>query len=179
MPAKKETQAGSPANGEPVFLAIGRLRSAHGVHGEITLEVWTEFPERIKPGISLYLGEDHLKVTVASVRSKDRLLLLSLKGYDQRESVNTLRNLIVYTKHSGFPKLPAGQYYHHELIGLKVVNQGGEDIGFITEILETGSNNVLIIDKQGKELLLPFIENVVISIEPSSGLMRVKLPQWE
>ena len=73
-------------------MAIGRLRSAHGIRGEITLEPWTDFPERIKRGSHLFLGEDHQEVVVTAVRGKDNLLLLSLEGYDVRETVNELRN---------------------------------------------------------------------------------------
>jgi len=179
MPDPENNHAGSPFTGEPVFLAIGRLRSAHGVHGEINLEIWTDFPERIKTGSKLYLGEDHQEVTVTAVRGKNRLLLLSLQGYDVRESVNTLRNQIVYTQADNLPKLPHGQYYHHELVGLHVVDENGAEIGVIQDLLVTGANDVLVLSDHGKELLIPLIKDVVLSIDLTAGLVKVKLPHWD
>ena len=179
MPAQKRNPTGSPVTDEPVFLAIGRLRSAHGVRGEITLEPWTDFPERIQKGSHLFLGDDHLEVIVTAVRGKDKLLILSLDGYDVRESVNELRNRIVYTRTSGLPTLPNGQYYHHQLIGLHAVDEDGKDIGTIREILETGANDVLVLDAHGQELLVPMIKEVVLSVDLPAGLVKVKLQQWD
>jgi 16S rRNA processing protein RimM len=179
MPAHKRNPTGSPVTDEPVFLAIGRLRSAHGIQGEITLEPWTDFPERIKKGSHLFLGDDHQEVIVSAIRSKDRYLILSLEGYDVRESVNELRNSVVYTKTAGLPALPKGQYYHHQLIGLQVVDENGVDLGSIKEILETGANDVFVIDNHGRELLVPLIKEVVLSVDLQAGLVTVKLQKWD
>jgi 16S rRNA processing protein RimM len=179
MPAQKRNPTGSPVTDEPVFLAIGRLRSAHGIRGEITLEPWTDFPERIKKGSHLFLGDEHQEVIVTAVRGKNKLLILSLQGYDVRESVNVLRNNVVYTRTSSLPTLPKGQYYHHQLIGLRAVDENGSDIGTIREILETGANDVLVIATPGGELLAPMIKEVVLSVDLEAGLARLKLQQWD
>lgn len=180
MPAQKRNHtAGSPVTDEPVFLAIGRLRSAHGIRGEITLEPWTDFPERIKKGSHLFLGDEHQEVIVTAVRGKDKLMILSLEGYDVRESVNVLRNSVVFTRKSSLPALPKGQYYHHQLVGLRAVDGEGNDIGTIREILKTGANDVLVLDTPGGELLAPMIKEVVLSVDLEAGLARLKLQQWD
>jgi 16S rRNA processing protein RimM len=179
MPAQKRNPTGSPVTDEPVFLAIGRLRSAHGIRGEITLEPWTDFPERIKKGSHLFLGDDHQEVIVDAVRGKDKLLILSLEGYEVRESVNVLRNRVVFTKTSNLPTLPKGQYYHHQLIGLRAVDENGGDIGTVREILETGANDVLVIDDHGQELLAPMIKEVVLSVDLPAGQIALKLQKWD
>jgi 16S rRNA processing protein RimM len=179
MPAHKRNPTGSPVTSEPVFLAIGRLRSAHGINGEITLELWTDFPERIKRGSHLYLGDDHREVILTEVRSKDRFLLLSLEGYNVREAVNELRNNIVYTKTASLPALPKGQYYHHQLVGLQAVDESGQDLGTIKEILETGAKDVLVIDDRGKEILVPLIKDFVLAVDLPAGIIRLKPPTWE
>lgn len=176
-PSKKST-AGSPSDGEPVFLAIGRLRSAHGVSGEITMEVWTDFPERIKIGSTLFLGETHDTVLVESIRTKGRFLLLGFDGYDDRDQVNQLRNSIVYKQGAGIPSLPEGEYYHHQLIGMKIVTESGETLGKVIEILETGANDVLVVDQNGVELLLPVIKDVIIKVDLPAGEIKVRLPRW-
>jgi 16S rRNA processing protein RimM len=160
-------------------LAIGRLRSAHGVSGEITLEPWTDFPERIKPGSHLFLGEDHQEVVVSAIRGKNTLLILSLEGYDVREAVNELRNSVVYTKSAGLPALPEGQYYHHQLIGLQVLDDHDQQLGTVKEILETGGKDVLVIDDHGRELLVPMVKDFVLEVDPSAGFIRLKPPVWD
>lgn len=179
MSTQKRNPAGSPLNGEPVFLAIGRLRSAHGVKGEITFEPWTDFPERIKKGSHLFLGDEHQEVVVTGIRSKDRLLILGLQGYDVRETVNALRNNIVYTQTAKIPALPKGQYYHYQLIGLHAIDEKGSDLGIVREILETGANDVFVIDNAGKEMLVPMIKEVVLAVDLQSKEIKLKLQEWE
>jgi 16S rRNA processing protein RimM len=179
MPTKKRIPTGSPVTDEPVFLAIGRLRSAHGVSGEITLEPWTDFPERIKRGTHLFLGEDHQEVVVTSIRGKNTLLILALEGYDVREAVNELRNSVVYTKTTGLPALPEGQYYHHQLIGLQAVDEAGHKLGIVKELLETGAKDVLVIEDQGRELLVPMVKDFVLEVDLTKGIIHLKPPAWE
>ncbi|MBN2258464.1 MAG: 16S rRNA processing protein RimM [Anaerolineaceae bacterium] len=179
MPAIKKNHSGSPAESEPDFIAIGRLRSAHGLSGEITMEPWTDFPERIKSGNLLYLGDEHLEVHITGMRGKDRLLLLKLGGYDERESVNTLRNLVVYTRKDELPPLPEGQYYHHELVGLQVVDENEQKLGTIRDILETGAKDVLVIINDDRELLVPLIEETILSIDLSAGKVKIRPQRWD
>jgi 16S rRNA processing protein RimM len=179
MPAQKRKPTGSPVTSEPVFLAVGHLRSAHGIDGEITFDPWTDFPERIKRGSHLFLGDDHQEVIVTAVRSKDRLLLLSLQGYDVREAVNELRNSVVYTKTAEIPALPKGQYYHHQLVGLSALDESGKQLGTVRSILETGAKDILVIDNDGRELLVPMIKDFVLEIDLAAGIIRLKPPTWE
>jgi len=179
MPAKKRTPTGSPVTSEPVFLAIGRLRSAHGVSGEITLEPWTDFPERIQPGSHLFLGDDHQEVVLSAIRGKDTLLILTLEGYHVREVVNELRNNVVYTKSTGLPVLPDGQYYHHQLVGLLAQDEAGQPLGIVKEILETGAKDVLVIQNNGQELLVPMVKDFILEVDLPKGIIRLKPPAWE
>ena len=179
MPTKKRIPTGSPVTDEPVFLAIGRLRSAHGVSGEITLEPWTDFPDRIKRGSHLFLGDSRQEVVVTDIRGKNTFLILSLEGYDVREAVNELRNSVVYTKSTGLPLLPEGQYYHHQLIGLQVVDEKGQKLGTVKELLVTGAKDVLVIEDQGRELMIPMVKDFVLAVDLSAGIIHVKPPAWE
>lgn len=143
------------------------------------MEPWTDFPERIKSGNLLYLGDEHLEVHITGMRGKDRLLLLKLGGYDERESVNTLRNLVVYTRKDELPPLPEGQYYHHELVGLQVVDENEQKLGTIRDILETGAKDVLVIINDDRELLVPLIEETILSIDLSAGKVKIRPQRWD
>lgn len=163
------------ARTEPAYLLIGRLQKTHGVKGEIDMRVITQFPERIRTGKTVFLGEEHRECVIASVRWKNNLLILRLNGFDNPEDASKLTNLEVFTKSRNLPKLPEGQYYHHQLIGLKVW-EDQELLGELVEIMETGANDVYVIQAEdGKDLLIPAIPQVIKEIDTTAGTMKVEL----
>lgn len=168
--------AGSPGRGEPVFVAIGKLRRPHGVRGEIMMEVYTDFPERLHAGMRLYMGDTQQELTLVRQRWHKDTLLLTFEGYSTPESVGVLRNQILYVRTADLPPLPDGEYYHHQLLGLNVVDEAGKLLGKVFEILETGANDVLIVRPEtGGEILLPLIDEVVLAIDLSNRQMRIRL----
>jgi 16S rRNA processing protein RimM len=171
--------AGSPQPGEPVFVAVGKLRRAHGVKGEMLMDVLTDFPQRLRKNKVVYVGEEHESLTLQSVRSQDRALLVSFNGFGDCDIIGRLRNCNVYVKISELPALPEGEYYFHQLIDLRVVDQNGKELGVIDEILETGANDVYVVkDAEGHELLLPAIADVVIKVDLEKHEMQVHPPDW-
>jgi 16S rRNA processing protein RimM len=171
-----EQSAGSPSPGEPVFLVIGKLRKPHGVRGEISMEVLTDFPERLKSGSVVYVGDKHQTMTVRELRWQNELLLLSFHGYNDPEQVGELRNQLVFIRSDEIPPLAEDEYYHHQIIGLQVINDLGEPLGRVTSVLETGSNDVLVIQSMaGAEILLPVIDDVILDIDLLGGRIRVHL----
>jgi 16S rRNA processing protein RimM len=167
--------SGSP-NGEPVYLTVGFIRRPHGVHGEMVMDLHTDFPERMKKGRKLLVGEDRQSLTLASVRPHQAGLLVSFQGIDTPEQAGLLRNQWVYIKASEAPKLPEGKIYQHELIGFQVVDDEGRPLGELVEILETGANNVYIVrDDSDHEILLPAIPSVVLETDTARRVMRVHL----
>ena len=171
---------GSPQPGEPVFLAVGLLRRPHGVEGEILMEVLTDFPERLRTGRTVYVGEDHQPMRITHKRSQDTALLITFSGIDTPEAAGLLRNKRVYIQADNLPELPEGEYYHHQLMGLKVIDENGAEIGSLTEIIETGANDVYVATSiEGKEILFPAIESVILAVDLDLSEMRVRLPAWE
>lgn len=172
--------AGSPQSGEPAFLVVGRLRRPHGVRGEIVMEILTDFPERIKRGRTLYVGENHEPHVVEGSRKVSEGLLIHFSNYSTPEQVSELRNMWVYVASKDAARLPEGIYYHHQLVGLRVIDKAtGREIGTITEILETGADDVYVVGQpDGKELLLPAIESVVAAIDISAKTMTINLQEW-
>ena len=121
--------AGSPHKGEPVFLAVGKLRRPHGLHGEIIMDVLTDFPERLTPWNDLVHWPEHQPLRLRSHRWHTAALLVTFEGYDTPEQAGELRNQIVYVTAADRPPLPEGEYYHHQLIGLQVISEQGEVFG--------------------------------------------------
>ncbi len=168
--------AGSPPTGEPVFLAVGKLRRPHGMHGEMVMDVLTDFPERLKPGRKLLVGDRHLPVQIRSVRGHNQAMLIAFNGYDTPEQAGEFRNQILYASTVEQPPLEEGEYYHHELIGLQVVDERGRLLGDLVEIMETGANDVYVVRPQtGQEILLPAIDEVILEISLEKKSMCVHL----
>lgn len=170
-------QSGSP-DGEPDYLAVGFLRRPHGINGEILMDLHTDFPERLKPGRRLYLGDEHKPVTIAGVRTHGASVLVKLKGIHTPEAAGKLRNTWLFTRAKDVPPLPEGQFYQYQLLGLNVLDESGASLGTLTEILETGANDVYVVtDESGRELLLPAIPSVVLEMQPKDGFIRVHVPE--
>jgi 16S rRNA processing protein RimM len=174
-----QESTGSPRSGEPVYLAVGKLRRPHGVKGEMLMEVLTDFPQRLWRNKTVYLGERHDPIVINTIRPQDRALLLSFEGIEDCDTVGKLRNLIVYVKNKDLPKLPEGEYYYHELIDLTVLDENGQRLGVLTEILETGANDVYVVQPpEGDEILLPVIDGVILNVDLERREMRVHPPEW-
>jgi 16S rRNA processing protein RimM len=158
-------------------LAVGFLRHAHGVRGEILMEIHTDFPDRLKPGTQVYVGETHRPMIIAAQRPHHEGLIMSFRNLNTREQAGNFRNHWVYVQAADRPPLPEGQYYFHQLIGLTVQDENGAALGELSEIIETGANLVYVVTRtDGSELLIPAIPAVILEVRLDSHLMRVKLP---
>ncbi|MCE1254430.1 MAG: ribosome maturation factor RimM [Anaerolineae bacterium] len=177
--AQNENLKGSPQVGEPLFLAVGKLRRPHGIHGEIIMEILTDFPERLGKGKTLYVGEEHESLKLAGARGHDQALLLTFEGFDSPESIGRLRNQIVYVSAKNLPELPEGRYYIHQIINMTVKDEDGQILGTVADVLQTGANDVYVVKTpQGGELLLPVIESVIVEIDPEKKEIKARPPSW-
>lgn len=168
-------ETGSP-QGEPLFLAVGKLGRPHGVKGLVVLYLLTDFPERLESGSQVYLSSEHIPMEIRSRRDYQGNLLLKFDGYDTPEAVGELSNQFLFVRADDRPPLPEGEYYHHQIIGLQAVDEQEKILGKVTEILTTGSNDVYVVQSDsGSEILLPATEEVILNINLDQGLMRVHL----
>jgi 16S rRNA processing protein RimM len=176
MPGHAEIPAGSPAAGEPAFLAVGKVRRPHGVTGNVLVEIYTDFPERLRPKTMVYAGANHLPLTISQNRSHHNGALLAFDGFTTPEQVGRFRNQILYVKSAQTEELPEGEFYFHELIGLSVLDENDEPLGEVTEIMETGANDVYVVtNDSGRELLLPAIPEVILDVDTASKSIKVHL----
>ncbi|HSB67034.1 MAG TPA: ribosome maturation factor RimM [Anaerolineales bacterium] len=168
--------ARTPRPVEPAFLAVGKLLHAHGVHGEIFMEVHTDFPERLVPGMTLFLGSAGGSLHLIRRRAHKDGLLMTFDGYTTPEAVGQLRNQLLYVRADDRPPLAEGEYYQHQVLNQHVSSDTGESIGVVTEILETGATDVLVIRREsGREVLIPIVDRFVQKIDLQSGEITVHL----
>jgi 16S rRNA processing protein RimM len=170
---------GSSNSDEPVFILVGKVRKPHGLNGEILIEPFSDDPQRFKPGSKLLIGKDHVPFTIRARRSQDTAVLLLLKGIDTPEVAADYRNQMIYVDKKDLPQLPDGRYYHFDLIGLEVFHKDGKSLGKLTEVIETGANDVyVVVNAAGDETLLPAISQVILEVSLAEGRMTVDAPEW-
>jgi 16S rRNA processing protein RimM len=159
------------------YLAIGQVIRAHGLRGEVSMRVLTDFPERFKTTEWIYLGSPYEATAyrLQSFRPHQDNLLLTLEGITNRTQAETLVGQWVQVPLAEATPLPEGRYYLYQLMGLHVQTTAGEPLGVISDVLETGANDVYVVKHNNQELLLPAIPDVIKQIDMAAGRMVVDL----
>ncbi|MYX98576.1 ribosome maturation factor RimM [Streptomyces sp. SID486] len=150
-------------------LVVARIGRAHGIKGEVTVEVRTDEPElRLAPGAVLATDPAATgPLTIATGRVHSGRLLLRFEGVTDRNGAEALRNTLLIAEIDP-EELPEGEdeYYDHQLIDLDVVTEDGTEVGRITEISHLPSQDLFIVERpDGSEVMIPFVEEIVAEID--------------
>jgi 16S rRNA processing protein RimM len=161
----------------PDFLAIAQIVAPHGVSGEVRAIILTDFPDRFAELEQVYLGEEARPVTLEGYRMHRGQILLRLAGYLTRTQAEELRECLVLVPLAEAVALPEDAYYAYQIIGLEAWTEDGACLGQVTDVLETGANDVYVVKSDdGGEVLLPALESVVLKIDLEGGRLLVRLP---
>ena len=161
-----------PNNPEPVNVAL--ILGSQGTSGEIRVKSYTDVPDRFNPGQELYVDQVPYRITDSFPSRKDQMVL-KLEGIDTPAAAQGLSGQWLTSPALDSPELSAGEFFHFQLMGLRARTEEGEELGTLREIIQTGSNDVYRVEKDGKELLLPAISQVIRRVDLSAGVMVVKL----
>ena len=169
MRSKRELDTNTPSD----HIVVGIVRGSRGLTGELRVEVTTEILERFDVSNTLFLdGQAH---TIISSRFDRRGVLLKLTNVQDRNQSDLCLGLRLSIPEAEAVTSDQG-YYHHELIGLGVYERG-EYLGVISEIIETGANDVFVINLDGEDdVLIPVIEDVILSVDLELRSMEVEVP---
>ncbi|KMM38699.1 ribosome maturation factor RimM [Guptibacillus hwajinpoensis] len=162
------------------WLNVGKIVNTHGVRGEVRVISRTDFPEeRYEIGNKLYLFKDDepVALTVSSHRKHKQFNLLTFEGYHNINDVVHMKEGILKVKEDQGGKLGKEEFYYRDIIGLEVHTEDGEYLGKVKEILSPGANDVWVVQSVngGKDLLLPYIEQVVKNVDLDNGRITVHL----
>jgi 16S rRNA processing protein RimM len=152
-----------------VQLVVARIGRAHGIKGEVTVEVRTDEPElRLAPGAVLLTDPTSTgPLTIEAGRVHSGRLLLRFEGGRDRNAAEALRNILLIAEVDP-EELPEeeDEYYDHQLIDLDVVTKDGVEVGRITEISHLPSQDLFIVERSdGSEVMIPFVEEIVTEID--------------
>jgi 16S rRNA processing protein RimM len=151
---------------------VGYILAPWGIRGEVKVEVVTDFPERFAPRKVVYLNARPLEIE--SCRPHKQHLVVKLATIDSIEDAEKLRGQALTIPSSELSRLPEGQYYTFQLIGLDVLTTEGQYLGQVTDIMATASNDVYIVEGKRGEILIPAIEDVVKSIDLEKGKIIIE-----
>ena len=159
---------------DSTVVTVGKVLSPHGASGGVRIEVLSDVSGRFNTGKVVQVSSKSYRIS-ESKPIRTGQMVLNLQGLHTREAARLLVGHWVTVPVTETPQLSNGEYFYFQLLGLQVVTDEGEDLGHLTDIMETGSNDVYVVTGQGRELLLPALADVVKEVQLDQGLMIVHL----
>ena len=157
------------------MLRVGVITSTHGVRGEVKVFPTTDDAKRFKTLKKVILdGREPLELSIEQVKFFKNMVILKFKGYDNINDVETWRQRDLLITRDQAVELKEDEYFITDLIGLTVVNEEEAVLGRVKDVLETGANDVYVVELTGgKELLLPAINDCILNVDLEGGRMKV------
>lgn len=153
------------------YVAVGRVLRAWGTRGEVKVESLTDFPDRFAPGNKLHIKG--IPFAIERSRPHRTFFIVKLTTIDDLSAAEHLRGVLLEIPVEEVRRLPAGDHYWFEMIGLEVVDTNGQPVGRLENILPTGSNDVYIVRGHRGEILIPAIDEVVKAVDLKNGRMVI------
>ena len=161
-------------------LKVGKIVNTHSLKGEVKVISSTDFEEeRFKKGSKLLITRGNQlirEVVVQSYRNHKNFLLVKFEGIDSVEEAEKLKNLQIKIDSDEVGELEENEFYFHEIIGCQVFDENDRNLGEIIDILTPGANDVWVIKgEKGKEILIPYIEDVVKQIDITNKKVNIEV----
>ena len=160
------------------LLQVGVITTTHGVRGEVKVFPTTDDPARFKKlkNVVLDTGKEMIDLEVAGVKFFKNMVIVKFKGIDNINDVEKYRKKSLYVTRENAVKLKKNEYFIADLIGLQAESDEGEDLGELSDVLQTGANDVYVLSKEGTDdLLLPAIKECVKEVDLENGKIIVHL----
>ena len=157
------------------LIEVGKIINTHGLHGEVKVAAWTDTPDVFEALERVYAKKE-LPLTIRRVKYQKNNLILQFAELTRIEEAEALKNSVLYADRADLGDLPEGVYYIADLIGLTVQKEDGELLGTIKEVLQTGANDVYVVQrKEMRDLLIPVIDEVVKQVDLERKIVVVSL----
>lgn len=159
------------------FLQVGVISSTHGIRGEVKVFPTTDDPLRFKKlkKVLLDTGREQLELEVQSVKFFKQFVIVKFKGIDNINDIEKYKGKGLFVPREDAVPLDEDEYYIADLIGMEVVTDEGE-FGILRDVMETGANEVYIIDsKEHGEVLIPAIRDCILDVDVENRRMKIRL----
>lgn len=158
------------------MLQVGVITSTHGVRGEVKVFPTTDDVKRFKKlkEVILDTGKEQMVLEVEGVKFFKQFVILKFKGIDNINDVETYRSKPLLVTRENAVKCAKDEYFIADLIGMQVVDEEEKELGILKDVLETGANDVYIVERaEKKEVLLPAIKECILNIDMETRIMKV------
>jgi len=156
---------------------LGRLGRPHGVRGEVRLWVHNSETSLLTAGRALSLGPEGETPTtfeIERVRRDPQGFVVKLRGIDDRDAAGSLNGMVWTDTRASFGRPAPGEYYHVDLLDADALDEAGQRLGRITDLFSTPASDVLVVDVDGRELLVPFVEAYIAGPGPEGRGVRLR-----
>ena len=160
------------------LLEVGKIVNTHGLHGEVKVVPWTDYPEVFDDIETVYIKKksEYERLDIAGIKYQKNNLIIRFAQLKDINEAEKYKNKVLYAERESLGELPEGVYYIADLIGLDVVKEDGEKVGVIADVFNTGSNDIYEVKREGqKNLLLPVIDDVVLNIDIENKRVTVRM----
>ena len=157
-------------------LQVGIISSTHGVRGEVKVYPTTDDPRRFRrlKEVVLDTGREKLNLEIEGVKFFKQFVILKFKGLDNINDIEKYRLKSLYVARKNAVRLQRDEYFIADLIGLKVQDEDGTELGTVKDVIETGANDVYEVEMEdGRSLLLPAIKQCILNVDVENGMMQV------
>ena len=158
------------------LLQVGAITSTHGVRGEVKVFPTTDDVKRFKrlKEVILDTGREELTLEIEGVKFFKQFVILKFKGFDNINDIEKYKGKSLYVTRANAVRLRKDEYFIADLQGLKVVDEEGKEFGILRDVMETGANDVYIIDMtDGRGVLIPAIKECVLEVDMEAGVMKI------
>ena len=158
------------------LLQVGIITSTHGVRGEVKVYPTTDDPGRFRRlrEVVLDTGREKLNLEIEGVKFFKQFVILKFKGLDNINDIEKYRQKSLYVTRKNAVRLQRDEYFIADLIGLKVQDEDGAELGTVKDVIETGANDVYEVEMaDGRSLLLPAIKQCILNVDVENGMMQV------
>lgn len=165
---------------EPSLVPVGKVLTTHGVRGAVKIHAYGDTLEGLDIGDRLLCGaagRAEVELTLGALRAHKRVWIGEFEEIGDMDTARDLAGKELLIPVDRLPVLPEGEYYHFQLLGLSVETTDGRELGILSNILETGSNDVYVVECDGRELLVPALEDVIREVDLDLKKMIVDLPE--
>ena len=160
------------------LLRVGVISTTHGVRGEVKVYPTTDDVNRFKKleKVVLDTGREYIDLEISGVKFFKNLVILKFKGIDNINDIEKYKGKDLLVHREDAVALEENENYFADLIDLKVVTDDGKVLGYLTEVMETGANDVYVVETEdGQELLLPAIRDCILDVDLDEEVMTVHI----
>lgn len=157
------------------LLEVGEIVNTHGLRGEVKIVPWTDSPDVFEDIKHIYLQNGNI-LTVKGVKYQKNNIIVKFGEICDIDEAMKFKGQVLYAERSELGELPEGVYYIADIIGMKVVTDEGEELGTVSDVIQTGANDIYEVKRKGdKPLLIPVIDSVVLGVNTDDSVITVHM----